>query len=134
MLIALELEEFGIDPALAIRMVIGQTGPDQRALDSDWKLYLPKVIREANESLGRRDADVILMVEPYFMSAASGRGDPKFDPATFRHIKANSAGIKEFKLLLRGWGVGTPNRVCAFNLSERLRKLNEALPSAQEAT
>jgi hypothetical protein len=130
LLIALELEEFGIDPALAVRMVTGQTGPDQRAEGSDWQHYLPKVIQEARKGSGG-DADIILMVEPYFMSAP-GRGDPRFDPATFRHVKADSAGIKEFEHLLRGWGAGTPDRVCAFNLSERLRSLDAALKAVQE--
>jgi hypothetical protein len=130
LLIALELEEFGIDPVLAVRMVTGRVGP---GLESKaHKQHLHRAIRDARNRSGE-DNDVILMIEPYFMSAASGRGDPKFDPATFRYVRADGDGIKEFLDLLRGWGVGTPNRVCAFNLSERLRELNEALRSAQEA-
>jgi hypothetical protein len=62
------------------------------------------------------------------------------DPATFRDFKATAAGM-DFKAtaagmnesldVLRGWGVGTARRTCAFNLSDRLRAL-DAVKSVQE--
>ena len=120
-LIALELEEFGIDPTLAVRMVTGRTGPDQP--EGAWKSYLPNVIEKARQS---SDSDVLLLVEPYFMSA-SWRGDRRFDPASFRHLTLAGAGLDEFRHLLAGWGAGIQQRACVFNLSERLRLLDTAL-------
>jgi hypothetical protein len=53
------------------------------------------------------------------------------DPATFRDFKATAAGMNESLDVLRGWGVGTARRTCAFNLSDRLRAL-DAVKSVQE--
>ena len=125
-MVALELEEFGIDPTLAVRMVTGRTGPTQE-VNAAWKNYLPKVIAAARKSPGGDD-DVILLVEPYFMSA-SWRGDRRFDPATFRRLTLGEAGIRELKALLGGWGTGISQRACAFNISERLRVLDAGLLS-----
>lgn len=123
-LIALELEEFGIDPALAVRMITGWVGPDQES--EAWKQYLPAVISAARSSQGGDD-DTFLMVEPFFMSAG-WRGDPKFDPANFRDVRIGE--IKEFLDLY----LSRPKqRACIFNLSARLRNLDEELEAAQKA-
>jgi hypothetical protein len=71
------------------------------------------------------------------------------DPATFRDLnataagmdfeataagmdfKATAAGMNESLDVLRGRGVGTARRTCAFNLSDRLRAL-DAVKSVQE--
>ena len=127
MLIALELEELGIDPPLAARMVTGRSGPDQAK--GAWEHYLPKVVRRTRNSSGAND-DAILLVEPFLISAA-WRGDSKFDPTSFRDFRATADGMNEFLEFLRGWGVGTARRTCAFNSSDRLRAL-DAVKSVQE--
>jgi hypothetical protein len=53
------------------------------------------------------------------------------DPATFRDFKATAAGMNESLDVLRGWGVGTARRTCAFNLSDRLWAL-DPVKSIQE--
>ena len=52
------------------------------------------------------------------------------DPTT-RDFRATADGMNEFLDVLRGWGVGTARRTCAFNLSDRLRAL-DAVKSVQE--
>jgi len=52
------------------------------------------------------------------------------DQTTFRVFRATADG-NEFLDVLRGWGVGTARRTCAFNLSDRLRALH-AVKSVQE--
>ncbi len=127
LLIALELEELGIDPPLAARMVTGRSGPDQAK--GAWEHYLPKVVRRTRNSSGAND-DAILLVEPFLISAA-WRGDSKFDPTSFRDFRATADGMNEFLEFLRGWGVGTARRTCAFISSDRLRAL-DAVKSVQE--
>lgn len=117
-LIALELEEFGIDPALAVQMI-----------KDAWKNYLVKLISKAT------DEHVILMVRPRFMSAAWG-----VDCVLFSHFiigetmdvyDANGIFLRheaDLMSILSEKGV----RVCAFNLSERLRSLDAALKAVQE--
>ena len=129
LLVALELEEAGIAPVLAVRLITGQVGPGRES--EGWKNYLPKIIQAARSSQGGDD-DVILMVEPYFMSAAWGHADVqsgKIDPVTFRHKRLSE--IKEFLDSYLRWH--HPRRFSAlFNLSERLKALDAALKAVLE--
>jgi hypothetical protein len=120
-LIALELEEFGINPVLAVRMI-----------KDAWKNYLVKLIRTA------RDKDVILMVRPRFMSAAWGTD---CDPILFSHFivgevmavyDANGGFLRQETDLVSILAESGA-RVCAFNLSQRLRELDEALKEQEGA-
>jgi hypothetical protein len=119
-LVDLELEEFGINPALAVTMVTGHPALDQAK--AAWGNYIPKVLKAGNRSGG--DDDVI-QVEPYFMSAA-WRGDSKFGPATYHDFRATPDRMNGFV------GAGRASGSCAFNLSERLRALDASLGSIQE--
>jgi hypothetical protein len=114
-LIALELEEFGIDPALAVRMIKDR-----------WK-DLSRFIREAREA--RHDNDIILVVRPCFMSANWTLG-PEVGQETFSSIRAGAISQgDDFMEFLAKEGV----RACVFNLSARLRALDKALQSVQES-
>lgn len=105
-LIALELEEFGIDPRLAVKMV---------------KIYW-EVLADAVRQVRRADYDIGLVVRPRFMS-----GDPRLDPG-FNHIELTNE-----ILLAQGSYLAKPGkRLCIFNLSSRLRELDAALKD-QEA-
>jgi hypothetical protein len=126
MLIALELEEFGIDPAMAVRMVTGKVGPDREGM----KNYLPEVVERARGSLGGDD-DIVLAVDPCFMSAAWGSPEMRsgaFDPAAFHDVRFGK--MKEFLDFWLRWH--RPRRFSIFNLSERLRQLDVAIKAVQE--
>jgi hypothetical protein len=111
-LIALELEEFGIDPALAVRMI-----------KTRWT-DLSRFIREARSPSHR---DVIVIVRPYFMSASWALG-PEVGQEMFSSFEAGVSETETFLKFLAKEGV----RACVFNLSARLRSLDEALKSVQE--
>jgi hypothetical protein len=91
-LIALELEEFGVDPALAVRMI-----------KTRWT-DLSRFIREAREA--RHDNDIILVVRPCFMSANWTLG-PEVGQEMFSSIRAGaiSQGMTLWNFL--------PKRECA---------------------
>jgi hypothetical protein len=104
-LIALELEEFGLDPALIVNMVRGA-----------WR-HLLKAIKTARAN---PDDDVLLIVHPRFMSGGWS-GNPQLDPAFFDHVKLSD--IEQLLTLYREKG----QRGSIFNLSARLRSLDQAL-------
>jgi hypothetical protein len=104
-MIALELEEFGLDPTIIASLI-----------KSCWD-YLLKLIKLARKE---PQDDVIVGLETRFLSRA-WLGDPKFDPAVFTYCQRSGADYF-FEFLEED-----QRRACIFNLSARLRKLDEAL-------
>jgi hypothetical protein len=113
-LIALELEEFGIDPALAVQMIKGR-----------WK-DLSRFIREARSP--EQHHDIVLIVRPYFMSA-SWTFSPEVGQEIFGSFEAGIRETEAFLKFLANEGV----RACVFNLTARLRSLDKALQSVRES-
>jgi hypothetical protein len=117
LLLALELEEFGIEPA-----AIG-------ALFERDRETLRKLAAKAANT-GSKDEDILLTVQPAFVSAG-WRG--KSDLPTIGKIGGRKAmdGFYEWLRSTKPGGVtGSSPRACVFNLSARLRALDAALVEA----
>ena len=118
LLLALELEEFGIEPA-----TVG-------ALFERDRETLRKLATKAANA-GSEDEDILLTVQPAFVSAG-WRG--KSDLPTIGKIdgrKAMDSFPEWLRGASRGGGVtGSSPRACVFNLSARLRALDAALVEA----
>jgi hypothetical protein len=111
-LIALLLEEFGIDPALAVKMI-----------KTRWDNFLAQLVRDASHP---GPPDIALLVHVRFMSQTWKRHQ-RLDPSLGR------ISLTEEELAQLGPCLARPGKhVSVVNLSVRIRELKIAL-AAQEA-
>jgi hypothetical protein len=122
MMIALQLEEAGVDPKWAAALAYWHTaGPRQTIRVRERQLA--EIIHRALNSPGG-DSDVVLMLVANLMSSAWADNVP---PAVFRDETLGSLKASGNLESILAMGPG----VYAFNLSRRLRELHFALEAIQ---
>ena len=118
LLVALELEEFGVTPAIITKL-----------LTERWESFGDIVSRAARKSR-REDQDVVLWIFPQLLS---GRWRGKSELPEIGEVPSRKA-MERFYDWLRGEKLegitGSARRACVFNLSSRLRAFDKALTAA----
>jgi hypothetical protein len=134
--LALELQEFGIQPAviaILFRTRWGTARQRQHAKPqgAEPPRWISEIIDQARASDGQTDHDVILTVQPAFASAR-WRGESELPVIGL--LPSGSKGREAFWSWLqepRGAGLaGSRARFCVFNLSAWLRDFDAALHAA----
>jgi hypothetical protein len=108
-LIALQFERFGVPPASAVKSV-----------KSQWK----RLANFTKKARAAKHGDIVLVVETDFLSP---RWRPGLDAVITGFFEVSPSGIEGFSHFLAQGGSG-----CIFNLTSRLRALDEALKIIQE--
>jgi hypothetical protein len=135
--LALELQEFGIQPAAIVSLFRARWGTSRqraqqaKAQGAEPASWISEIIDQARASDGQTDHDVILTIQPAFASAR-WRGESEL-PAV-GYIPPGAKARESFWDWLanpRGGGVtGSRARMCIFNLSAWLRNFDAALHAA----
>ena len=118
LLVALELEEFGVTPAIITKL-----------LTERWESF-GEIVSRAPRKSRREDQDVVLYIFPQLLS---GRWRGESELPEIGEVPSRKA-MERFYDWLRGEKLegitGSVRRACVFNLSSRLRAFDKALTAA----
>ncbi len=124
LLVALELEEFGITPAIIAKLFTER-----------WESFGDIISRAARKD-GRPDQDIVLWIHPQFLSARWRGKSELAEVGSLSSRKAMEGFYDWLRAEKPGGTAKSSPRACVFNLSSRLRAFDKALAAAsmQEPT
>ena len=118
LLVALELEEFGITPAIIAKLFTER-----------WESF-GDIISRATHKSRRNDQDIVLWIYPQLLSAR-WRGESELpEVGNFSSRKAMEGFYDWLRAEKPGGIAKSRPRACVFNLSSRLRAFDKALAAA----